>query len=185
MNAVASQSAPAVRLHAFELVREKLEAAPLDEDSGSLPPKRRAAQVRKALYHPDFERSAFSRIAPMLLRLSELALLQSRVGKAGLIPRDEADIAAELDRIGLRIMLREQLLERIESQQAEPHVKAAALLALVAKGSLPRGRCCALALDTARQILASPAIRGMMRRNPQVREQLIQRLVEAEAQMAA
>lgn len=184
MIALATSSAPAVRLHAFELVREHLEAASLDEDSAPMPPKRRAAQVRNALYHPDFERSAFSRIAPMLLRLSELALLQARVGKAGLIPRDQADITAELDRIGLRIMLREQLIERIASQTAEAHVKAAALLALVAKGSLPRGRCGALALDSAREMLASPATRTLMKRNAQVRAQMIERLAEAEAAAA-
>lgn len=149
-----------------------------------MPPKRRAAQVRQALYHPDFERSAFSRIAPMLLRLSELAMLQARVGKAGLILRDEADITAELDRIGLRIMLREHLIDRIASQEAAPHVKAAALLALVAKGSLPQGRCCALALDTAREILASPATRALMKRSPEIREQMIARLSEAEARAA-
>jgi hypothetical protein len=173
-----------MRLHAFELVREQLEAAPLEASAGSLAPKRRAALVRRALYHPDFERTAFSSIAPMLLRLSELTLLQEQVEHANLTPRDKIDIGAELDRTGLRIMLREQLIERVAAQEAEMYLKAAALLTLVANGSLPQGRCCTLALEAARHWLASPSLRSLMRRSPEIRDQLVQRLLAAEARMA-
>lgn len=146
--------------------------------------RKRAQVVRKALYDPEFERMAFDVWAPTLTRLAGIAALQEEAYLAGLLDRDRDDIAAELDRLAYRILLRTELVERLLSHPVETHLKVAALLELVAKGFLTRGRCARLALDTARSLLKTPEIRQLLERSKAVRLQLRERLLEAEARAA-
>ena len=143
--------------------------------------KHRAQQVRKALYDPEFERMAFDTWAPTLIRLAGIAALQTEAFNAGLLPRDRDDIAAELDRVAFRILLRTELIQRLLQHPVEPHIKVAALLELVARGILTRGRCARLALDTARELLSTPELRVLLITTPKVRRVLSERLEEAEA----
>jgi len=143
--------------------------------------KRRAKEVRKALYDPEFERMAFDVWAPTLTRLAGIAALQEEALAAGLLERDRDDIAAELDRYAFRILLRTELIERLLNHSVETYLKAAALLDLVAKGVVTRGRCARLALDTARALLSTAEVRAVLVRSSKVRRQLYALLLEAEA----
>lgn len=143
--------------------------------------KQRAEEVRRAMYDPEFERTAFDSWAPTLTRLASIAALQTEAYTTGLLPRDRDDIAAELDRLAFRLLLRSELIHRVLQHAVEAHVKVAALLDLVARGVLTRGRCTRLALDAARELLSTMELRATLARSPKIRRVLTQRLEEAEA----
>lgn len=140
-----------------------------------------ARGTRIALYNREFERSVMVPSRPLLERLAALAQMQAEVLASSLLSRDRIDIADELDRYGMRLLWRSQLVETLSGHSAPLEVRAAALLELIARRALPLGSCSRQALDAAKALLASEAMAPILRDSPNVRTDLLARLLAAEA----
>lgn len=161
---------------AFERLRARLrpgETPRLRDEA-----RHQAEGVRRALYDPEFEKSALAHWVPLRTRLAKLAALQDGVLVARLSSRDREDIAREIDRLAMRLLRNSGMIDKLLAFEAPAAVKAAALLELAGRHAVPRGQCTRYVLDAARKLLRDPRVQTEL--TAQTRQELLERLAEAE-----
>lgn len=80
----------------------------------------------------------------------------------------------------MRVLWNSGFLEAVIADQAPAHIRAAALLDLIARGALPAGLCARAALHPAKTLLAEPEARATLVADPALRDELLAMLEAAE-----
>jgi hypothetical protein len=176
---LADPIAPAQEAPGFARLRRVLaSAARLADDEGR---KRLARTVRMALHAVAFERAALNVAVPATTRLAQLAALQKLVGETDLLARDREEAALEIDRVAVRVLWCERIVDTVLESDAKAVTRAAALLSLVARGIVPAGAAARALLEPAKALLLSDAARDALSASPVLRDQMIELLAAAEA----
>ncbi len=132
-----------------------------------------------ALFDPQFEREMLMASAAPIERLSALGhLVQLATAATALADRDRKAVVTEIERMGVRIVAGERLLDRILSGAANPAEKAGILLNVVMSAP-PLGAHAREFLLAALTLLAKQEARDAMARSPALKQRLKKLLAAA------
>jgi hypothetical protein len=172
-----------VEPQSFSALRELLDdPRPFADDHHR---KKAARFVRKALHSTEFEKAVLDPNLPAVWRLKKLSDLQRMAASSDMRPCDREETLTELDRGGMRILWAIGLVEKLMNSPAPAENRAAALLWLIAEKILPTGACARSALEPAKQLLMTTEASDSLKKSPQMRDQILELLVAAEARRAA
>jgi hypothetical protein len=143
--------------------------------------------IRRALLDPSVERAAMAGEGSAVERLSALARLHQLAASTPLAARDREDVLEDIDRLAMRLLSSERIVEGILTQDATTTTRAAALLTLLARGVLPAGAAARSVLEKAKALLTTPEAVKELRESGPMRQRILELLAlsEGKARLAA